>query len=262
MKKLLVALIVLLTVKAISQEFRVIDNNAFSTGEQLEYKVYYHSRLTGKVKAGEAQLHIKPEVKSLQDRPVYHIVGKGRSTGLFNLFFKVRDRFETFIDTSAMVPWMFIRRTNEGSYTKNNEVRFYHRKQIAESRYETNPIPNDIQDIISAFYYARTIDYSNAQPGDVYPVDFYIDDTTYISRIVFKGREVIKTDLGYFKCLRFQPEVATGNVFSQEYPMDLWVSDDENHIPVMAKSEVIVGSVKMELIGYANLLNPLSALMY
>lgn len=262
MRKLLVVILLTLSYIAISQEFRVIKNNTFTQGEHLEYKVYYQSRLTGKVKAGEAQLGIQPVIKYRKNRPVFHVIGKGKSTGLFNLFFRVRDRFETFIDTAALLPWEFIRRTHEGSYINNNEVYFDHYEKIAASRYETNPIPDDIQDIISAFYYARAIDYSDAEPGQVYPVNFYIDDTIYVSRIVYKGPDVIETDLGYFKCLKFQPQVATGNIFSDEYPMDLWVTDDKNHIPVMVQSEVIVGSVKMELIGYSNILHPLSSLMY
>jgi hypothetical protein len=116
-------------------------------------------------------------------------------------------------------------------------------------------------DILSAFYYCRTFDFSNLRIGDRFPVNFDLDDSVYISLIEFAGREDVITDLGTFHCLRFKPMVATGNVFSQPYPMDIWVTDDKNRMPVLAKSAVVVGSVKLELIDYKGMANPVTALV-
>jgi hypothetical protein len=109
------------------------------------------------------------------------------------------------------------------------------------------------QDFISAFFYARTVDISGLKAGDYFPLAFFLDDSLYISRIYFEGRDVVETEAGKFRCIKFKPMVATGNIFSQPYPMDIWVTDDQFRIPVLARSGVIVGSVKMELTEYKGL---------
>jgi hypothetical protein len=232
------------------QELTPVVNSAFIPGELLRFKVYYDSYLTGKVVAGTASLEVKFEKKDFEGRPVYHTVGEGKSKGAFNFFFKVEDRFESYIDAEFLFPLYFIRRTREGDYRKNDEVRFNHQKGSAVSRSKTKKIPPGTQDIISAFYYARTIDISGLKPGDYFNMPFYLDDSVYVSRVYFDSRETVKTDAGTFKCMKFKPMVATGGVFGQPYPMAVWVTDDQYRIPVLAQSAVIVGSVKMELVEY------------
>lgn len=116
-------------------------------------------------------------------------------------------------------------------------------------------------DVLSAFYYCRALDFSNLKVGDRFPVNFLLDDSVYVSLIEFAGREEVIINMGKFRCLKFKPMVATGKVFSQPYPMDIWISDDLNRIPILAKSAVIVGSVKLELTEYQGLANPVTSLI-
>ncbi len=240
-------------------EYRKVDNDAFKPGEKLKFRVYYESLLTGKVDAGIATLEVKNSKKKFDSRQVYHIIGTGKSVGAFNVFFKVRDRYETYIDKKALISHYFVRRTREGGYVKDDDVLFDHRNRLAKSRTATKKIKENIQDVISAVFYARTIDFSNAKKGDNFSIDFFLDDSVYISVIQFQGREIVETELGIFRCLAFKPMVATGEVFSNPYPMTLWVTDDKNRLPVFAKSAVIIGSVKMELIKFSGLANPIEA---
>ncbi len=238
-----------------AQSLRKIQNKAFDRGEKFVFRVYYDSFLTGKVTAGEASVEIKKETKIIGGRPTYHVEGIGKSKGAFNLFFKVNDRFETFIDEEALIPWLFIRRTHEGSYIMEDDVTFDHYKNIAISRKTKKSVPDNVQDIISSFYWARTIDISKAKYGDEFPFNFYIDDSTYTSKIVYLGKEEIKISSGTYKAIKIKPMVITGNNFDEQFPMVIWVSDDENRIPLLGKSEILVGSVKMELISYSGLRN-------
>ena len=238
-------------------EYRKVENNTFDVGEKLKFKVYYHSFLTGKVNAGTATLEVKKSNRRFNKRETFRIVGIGKSNAAFDIFFKVRDRFESYVDKEALIPHLFIRRTKEGGYVMDDDVYFDHENGLAKSRTATKPINANIQDIISAAYYLRTFDFSNAREGQNYSVDFYLDDSAYVSIIQFVGREVVETELGVFKCLAFKPMLATGEVFSNPYPMTLWVTDDKNKLPILAKSEVIVGSVKMELIKFSGLLYPI-----
>lgn len=242
-----------------SQPIRQMDNTAFGRGEKLTFRVYYQSLLTGKVTAGEANVEVRDKKVMKNNRPTYHIVGTGESKGAFNFFFKVKDRFETYIDEEGMFPWYFIRRTREGGYKKDDEVTFEQNSNLAISRNAVKRVPANIQDIVSVFYYARTLDITGVRPGDAFPLSFFLDDSVYVSKIIFLGREQITTESGTFNCLKFKPMVATGEVFKEPYPMQLWVTDDKNRIPVLVQSAVIVGSVKIELIAFEGIRNPITA---
>jgi len=242
-----------------AQPLRSIENTAFTNGEKLTFSVYYHSAITGKVTAGEAKLEVKKKSVIKNGRESYHIVGTGKSKGAFNFFFKVDDRFETFVDEEALIPWYFTRRTREGGYKKDDEVTFRQNTGIAVSRNAVKKIPVNTQDILSVFYYARTLDMSGVKPNESFPLSFFLDDSLYVSKIVFLGREKLKTDMGTFNCLKFKPMVIKGEVFSEPYPMELWVTDDMNRLPVMVKTAVVVGSVRIELINYEGLKNPVTS---
>lgn len=259
--KLLISIVILMLSQSylMAQSLRYVENTAFDRGEKLTFRVYYQSFITGKVTAGEAKLEVKKKTVTKSGRPTYHIIGTGQSKGAFNLFFKVNDRFETFIDEQALIPWYFTRRTREGGYKKDDEVNFMQNRGLAVSRTAVKKIPTNTQDILSVFYYARTLDITGMQPDESFPLSFFLDDSVYVSKIVYLGKEQIKTELGTFNCLKFKPMVIKGDVFSEPYPMELWITDDKNRLPVMVSSAVIVGSAKMELVDYEGLKNPMNS---
>lgn len=236
-----------------TQQLRTITNNAFKKGEVITYRVHY-----GFIEAGTARLEVLNEEKKYGDRDAFHIVGTGKSRGAFDWFFKVRDRYETFIDAEAIVPWVFIRRVDEGGYKINQNYVFnpFQNKVIADGKhFET---PANVQDMLSSFYYSRCIDYSKAKSGDIFTIPSFVDNEIFEMKIKFIGKETIETDLGTFKCLKFRPVVQKGRVFKKEEDLNVWITDDDNHIPVRAQAEILVGSIKMDLESYANLASPIS----
>jgi hypothetical protein len=242
-----------------AQQVRTVKNTTFGRGEKLNFKVYYHSLLTGNVTAGYGTILVTDDNRKFNNRDTYHIIATGKSSGFFNMFFKVDDRFESYVDEAGIFPWQFSRRTREGGYKKDDDVKFNQLKGSATSRKKITHIPINVQDIISSFYFARTLDAATIKPGDVINLPFFLDDSVYYSKVKYFGRETITTSIGKIKCLKLKPLLAKGNVFKEDYPMTLWVSDDGNKIPILAESAVIVGSVRMELISYSGLLNPFSA---
>jgi len=250
----------LFTVHLSAQELKPSKNESFTYGEKLTFAVYYDSYVTGKVTAGTGSLEIDKESVDVSGRKTYHIVGEGKSKGAFNLFFKVNDRFESWVDEEYLVPWKFKRDTREGGYEYKDEVKFNQFSGNYSSSRANRKMPVGTHDIISAYFHARNFDFSGMKPGDTYQINFILDDSLYQSVIKFIDRETITIELGTFQCLHFKPMVVTGAVFSQPYPMDLWISDDQNHIPILAKSAVIVGSVKLELVKYKGLKNQLSGM--
>lgn len=243
----------------VAQELRKVENSAFQRGEKITYRVFYDSFLTGNVNAGTASLEIMPDNEIVGGRNTMNVVGLGRTQGAFNFFFRVVNRYETYLDEEAILPLLFIRRINEGGYRKSQDVMFNQHQNIAISNTATVSVVENVQDIVSAFYYLRTYNYDDAKVGDVYDVSFFLDDTVYVSRVMFDGRETVTTRKGTFRTLRFKPQVLAGDIFSQPYPMTLWISDDKNKIPVLAQSGILVGSVKMELLDYKGLKNPMTS---
>jgi hypothetical protein len=233
---------------------RKVKNQAFKAGELLEYRIHY-----GFVDAGIARLEVKETLSTINNRKSYHVVGIGETRGAFDWFFKVRDRYETYIDVESLMPWIFIRRVEEGSYSKSQNVTFNHFKNTATSEKVTIPVPEYVQDLVSAFFYARTLDFANASPGAVFPINAYLDDEVFEMNIKYIGKEQIHTKLGTFNCIKFRPLLLEGRVFKEEEDMTVWVTDDRNRIVVRAEANILVGSIKMDLKGYSGLANPLSS---
>lgn len=229
-------------------------NTAFKPGEVLTYRMHY-----GMINAGVAVLEVKPELIEVNKRKVYHIVGNGYTTGATDVFFKVRDRYETYMDKDALIPWLFVRRVDEGGYKFSQDYVFNHyTKKVDIGKDQKVDVPFGIQDMVSAFYSARNLDLSNAKEGDVFSLNCFLDKEIWPLKIRFMGREVITTDLGKFKALKFRPIVQKGRVFKKEEDLNVWITDDANHIPVRAQAEILVGSIKMDLASYSGLAAPIS----
>ncbi len=230
-----------------------IPNKAFKRGEVLSYHMRY-----GFIDAGVATLTVTDEEKEFAGRKTYHVVGTGQSKGTFDFFFKVRDRYETYIDEKALVPWIFIRRVSEGGYTINQDYVFNHytkKVNVGDGVYDIQP---NMQDMLSAFYYARNLDLKNAKEGDIFTLSCFMDKEIYPLKIKFIGREDVEIDAGKFRCIKFRPIVQKGRVFKHEEDLNVWLTDDDNHIPVKGQADVLVGSIKLELTEYSNLASPIS----
>ena len=261
MPRLLVTLFLFSYLSALPQSYRTVKNTAFVRGEKLTFRVAFNSALTGSITGGKASVEVKDDNKILNNRSTYHVVGEGKTTGFIELFYKVHDRFESYFDEDAIIARQFIRRTRENNYKKDDLVVFRQDDLLAVSLTKIMKVPANMQDVISAFYFARTLDISNLEPGGIVHVPFFLDDSVYNSRVIFKGRETVKTKLGKFKCIAFRPMVATGYAFDDPYPITIWLTDDANRIPVLIESEQSVGRARVELISYSGLANPVTSLI-
>lgn len=259
MHKLVVVIIVLgiislsFNINSFPTDIGKVKNEAFKRGEILSYRLHY-----GVIEAGTAVLEVKEEVKEIGARKTYHIVGTGISRGAFDWFFKVRDKYETFIDEEAMVPWLFIRRVNEGGYTISQNYVFNHSAKKVNADGKNFDIPENIQDMLSAFYYTRCVDYSAAKEGEVFTIHSFVDQEIFPLKIRYVGKETIETAIGKFRCIKFRPVLQKGRIFKAEEDLNVWISDDKNHIPIRAEAKILVGSIKMDLQTYSGLANPFS----
>ncbi|MEP0821478.1 MAG: DUF3108 domain-containing protein [Ignavibacterium sp.] len=238
---------------AVVPEFRSIHQRAFTVGERLVFDVGYSF-----IVAGEAVMSI-PKIDTVDGRPCYQILFTVKSTPTFSWIYKVDDRYETMVDTAGLFPWRFSQRIREGSYSRDFEARFDQRNHIAYAEDKEYPIPPYVHDIISAFYFARTLEYTGMRPGQKTYLHNFYKDTTYALAIKFLGYQRIDVDAGKFDCVLVEPLITEGGLFKSEGRIIIWMTNDERKIPVKVSTKVAVGSIDAELREYHGVNGPISA---
>ena len=234
-------------------EFKKIENKAFKVGEVLRFDVKY-----GFVTAGIAEYSI-PKITRLAGREVYNVSFNVNSVPAFDPFYKVRDHYETFIDVEGLFPWRFEQHIREGGYSRDFSAFFDQRKGVAKTSEGSYEIPPNVNDIVSAFYLARTFDYSKMKEGDKVHLENFYKDKTYPLDVVFKGKERISVAAGTFDCIILEPMVREGGLFKSDGSIVVWLTDDELKIPVKVKTKVLIGSIDAELSSYSGLAGKLSS---
>ncbi|MBA3648749.1 MAG: DUF3108 domain-containing protein [Chitinophagales bacterium] len=234
----------------------IVNNTAFSIGEKVFYKVSYNWHGL-KFNGGEVSFTVNSGI--FENKPVYHMIGYGSSYKSYDWFFKVRDQYESYVDMETLQPLKFIRNVNEGGYSIYNNVTFKHDQQKAVSTHGTFNIPDCIQDVLSAIYYARNINFARYNVNDTIPVNLFLDDKIYPIYIRYIGKEQITTSQGTFRCIVFRPLLIKGTIFKGGEKMTVHVTDDENKIPVLVESPIVVGAVQAQMFRYEGIRNPLTA---
>lgn len=230
---------------------------SFQHGEWLEFRLHY-----GVFNASYATFKVSEE--RFLNKPVYHVVAHGETTGLAALFFKVDDTYESYFTKKDHEPLKFIRKVDEGGYTMDLDFVFDHVRRKAvltdhkKNKQQVFDTKKGIQDLVSAFYYLR----NHYQTKDLYVGKFleldmlYDDDGVFKFKLEYLGREVLRTKFGKVSCLKFRPYVQSERVFKEQEALTLWVSDDENRIPIRIKADLVVGSLRADLNQYAKLKHP------
>ncbi|MFO7672727.1 MAG: DUF3108 domain-containing protein [Lutibacter sp.] len=231
-------------------------NFAFQKGEWLKFKMSYSNFLN----AGFSTMEVRETTNNQKE--AFHILGKGKSTGIVSLFFNVTDDYQTFIYKESLLPYRFIRKINEGGYTKDEEILFNHDKKEAtvknhkHNTVDKHPIGEDIQDLLSSLYFLRNQNLTNLKAGDQIELKMFLDKETTNFKLHFLGKEVVKTKFGKVNALKFRPMVQAGRVFKEQESLTIWISDDENKIPLLIKASLAVGSLRADLDQYRGLAHP------
>ena len=228
----------------------------FKVGEKLQYKMSY----SGFLRAGTATLEIKEA--EINDKKVFHAVGKGWTTGMIKWFFKVNDNYQTYFDKDSIKPYLFKRKINEGGYKIHRNITFDHIKNEAliedfRKNKKTTASIEDVQDMLSTFYFLRAINFNNLKEGDEVALKMFLDFKTYNFKLKFLGRETLRSSFGKVKTLIFRPLVQSGRIFKAEESVKIWVTDDRNKVPIKLKADLAVGSLRAELEEHKNLNYPL-----
>lgn len=235
---------------------------AYTSGEELKFKVKY-----GWFKTSEATL--KVEKSRLNNVQVYHITGYGKTVGMLDLFFKVRDSFESYVDLQSRLPLKFIRKSDEGGYRKDKMIEFDHQRDTAtvhdykKSNRSKHAIMEHTQDLLSALYSLRNqVDENNLKINQSFTLNLFFDEENFGFKATYLGEEIIETDFGNIKTLKFRPYVQADRVFKEEESVTIWITKDKNKIPIQIEADLVVGSLTATLQEYRGLKHPFSSILY
>lgn len=241
-------------------------NKSFSNGERVVYEMSYTWFFVW-TDVGEVEFSVSEDNRF--GKNMLHLKAMGRSYAFYDWFFKVRDLYESWVDPVTLNPHYFNRDIYEGGYTKENEYKFNWnsnelyarvRRRKGANRFDTLKIDKCTYDVVTAIYVARNLDFINVKVGKSFPVNAIMDEKVYNVGYKFLGREVKKIPgQGKFRCLKFQVDVVAGDVFKDDQKIYVWVTDDQNKIPVSIESPIIVGSVKARVKSLKGLRYPLKS---
>ncbi len=230
-----------------------LDEPTFKAGEELNYRLKY-----GWFTGAEAHLRVADTDTKFEGKPAWHIIVDGKTAGSFDVFYKVRNRYETFIDRSTLEPYLYTEDRHEAKYKHQDHVEFDHGDGKIKANSGTYPFSEQVFDFPSAYYFARNLDVSKLKIGDKFDLRYFLDDAIQTLTITYMGKEKAECSLGTFNCLKFNPTIIPGRIFKKNSKLYLWVTDDRNRIPVRAHVELIVGSVTMDLTNAKGLKYPLN----
>jgi hypothetical protein len=242
-------------ITAYAQEPVKLAEPTFKAGEELSYKLKY-----GWFTGAEAHLRVAETDTKFEGKPAWHIVADGKTAGTFDVFYKVRNRYETYIDQKTLLPYLYTEDRHEAKYKHTDKVTFNHQTNKITANSGVYPFTGKVFDFPSAYYFARCLDISKLKIGDKFELRYFLDNAIQTLSITYMGKEEAECSLGTFNCLKFNPTIIPGRIFRKNSKLYLWVSDDNNRIPIKAHVELVVGSVTMDLTGAKGLkyaLNPL-----
>ena len=235
---------------------------AFKDDEKITYAASYTwgpvftdvGEVVLKVDSGHDQAQVKAEARTYK---------------FYDKFFKVRDLYESHFSVPDFRSRYFYRDVSEGDYSIKNTYLFDWEQNKIDARIERMKKPvKDIDidlnpctlDVLTYFYYLRSIDFSDAYPNKIYVASIPLDEDVFNIKCRYLGKETKKIKAFGIKvnCLKFAVEVIAGSVFKGDENITMWVSNDKNHIPLELESPIIVGKLKGRILKFENLKYPLN----
>ena len=243
---------------------------AFEAGERMDFTMHY---TWGAIDTDIGTATVTLDTVRLNGEQAFLCCAKGKTSRMYDYFFKVREDFKSWFTVDGLKPLKFTRDTFEGKYVARNT--YIYNWTAAEphiiadvyssssgQRYPELPLTPCTYDLPSLFFFARNIDLENIEIGKRYPMTFAIDDDIYNVYFIFYGPETIKVKgLGTVRTVRFAAKLLAGEVFTGEEDMMIWISDDENRVPVYFEAPILVGTASGRLKSWSGLKYPFSALI-
>lgn len=250
---LCVGLLMLAVAPSYAQQLPYLKEPSFQAGEELTYRLRY-----GFISAATGTLKVEDSRIKFSSPHSFHLSARGQTSSAFSVFYTVDNQYNSYIDSQTFLPHYYTEQIREGSYRREDIVRFDHRNKKVEGKKGTFQSPSaQTFDLLSAYYFARNLDLSGVKEGQSFKLTYFLNDEIATLGIKYIGIETIQTSLGKLECLKFSPEIKPGRIFRKDSALYLWVTNDGNRIPVKAQVEILVGSVTLELADAKGLKYPL-----
>jgi hypothetical protein len=234
-------------------------NTAFNTGEKITYTIFYNV-IGLYVNAGEAQFTVTPS--KWEGESAIALTATGHSNRSYDWIFKVRDKYESIVDAKSLLPYYFSRSINEGSFHQKQTLTFNQKvNEVMNQKGESFKAADCTFDVISVIYAARNLDFKNLLLNQKVYLSFFLDNELFPSYFKYLGKEIVQTKFGKFKAIKLAPLLVKGSMFEGGERMTIWVTDDDNHVPIRIETPIIVGSIKVDMKSYEGLRHPLTALI-
>ena len=246
------------------------DSLAYQAGEHLKFTVHYS---WGVINSDVGVATVDLDTLRINGEKVFHCAVYGKTVSWYDLLFKVREDFQAWFSADGIVPLKFTRNTREGRYRAKNTYTYMWDMpepliaadvftSSSGQRYVQLPLDHCTYDLPALFFMARNMDFDAVTPGVRYPMTFAIDDDVYNVYFILLGRETRKIKgLGTVKTIKFAAKLLAGEVFTGEEDMIIWISDDDNRIPLMFEAPILVGTASGRLAEYSGLKHPFTALV-
>jgi len=244
------------------------ENRAFREGEYISYEVSYN---WGPIWVDAGLVTFSIDQDTYAGKPAWHLKSSGRTYKSYDFFYKVVDYYDAWIDPVTFRPYEFRRSVYEGGYTLLNTLRYDRTGKTVYSSTKTNNNPVRFDTIkpatcvynpLSAVYVARTLDISSLKHDARIPVTVLIDDSTYSIYIKYLGKEVVENRDGKrYRCIKFSAKMVEGTIFRGDEDVLVWVTDDDNRIPIYIEAKILIGTVKAYLKEMRGIRNPMSSLL-
>ncbi|MEL6559841.1 MAG: DUF3108 domain-containing protein [Bacteroidota bacterium] len=256
MKRLLLILVFFgLITEGMTQE-------AVFTGEKLSYKISYSI-----FNIGRATVTVDDLAASDLQKDEYKIVAKGETTGLIGVFSKVKDEWGAYVNKENLTPSFAYRRIREGKYKRDEDVDFEEDKIVLNEwsfkagKYK-DPVVYETKDqvfeLLSGMLYVRSLDLSNRSFGEVIGFKAFFEGEFYDFKVIYKGKERIRTKLGKIHAIKLVPVMPDNSIFDGENSISIWVSDDQNKLPLKIEADMFIGSAGCDITKAENVKYPLN----
>ena len=247
------------------------DSLAYQAGEKFSFSIHYE---WGAIDSDVGWANIILDTLRVNGTKAFHCMVYGRTTRLYDLFFPVRENFQSWFTYDGLKPLRFTRDTHEGKYVARNTY-VYRRDGLSDDHimaevYTSSDGDRSVElplnactfDLPALFYFARNMDFASVEPYRKYPMTFAIDDDVYNVYFILRGPETIKVrGVGTVKTIKFSVKLISGNVFTGDEDLSVWITDDGNRIPVLFEAPILVGVASGRITGWSGLKHPFSSLV-
>lgn len=266
----LIAVFLLLAAGCVPSWGQAPQELAFQPGEELSYTASYSAAM---LTTDVATIDFKTSADKIDGIPCYRIRAHGLTRPFYSVFFKMDDVYETWLEQSTLRPLLATAEIKEGSYRYRSRLTFNWKAGLVYTfgknlkkgyeRGRTMEVTAADFDPVAHFFYLRNLpSMSRMKKGEKGRLNLVMVDTIRTIEYKFLGREIIDAPAtGPVRCMKFTCQLAPGDAQSFKEGTDffIWISDDENRIPVYLETPIRVGRVQATLTGWKNLAHPFSS---